>query len=160
MRHRTTQPLPMNEKAPAFISAHCAVPVNVIRTTERHGFTEHVVARHVCDDLRKNAKRTLSMVVQFDETTQRITEMQLLVRAGDAAVVDAEFDRAYAALIDPSVTPAMRGTIRKFSKRTFGEGGSSWWDFDHPGDSFEITAYGEPFPHRWLAIRLPINDAR
>ncbi|MCE9577277.1 MAG: hypothetical protein K8W52_29280 [Deltaproteobacteria bacterium] len=148
--------LPMNDAAPAFIAGHCAVPVT--RTTERHGLSEHVLVRHVCDDQRDHAKRTLSMVVQFDETTRRITELQLLVRADDAAVMDAEFDRAYAAMIDPYVTPVMRGTIQKFSKQTFN--GSEWWERDPPGGTFKITAYGEPEAYRWLQIQVPIDHAR
>lgn len=152
--------LPMDEKAPAFIAAHCAVPVTVGRTTARHGLAQHGLVRHVCDDQRDNAKRTLSMVVQFDETTRQITELQLLVSAGASAVVDAEFDRVYAAMIDPYVTPAMRGTIRQFSRQTFGGGGHDWWELDHPGGSFKITAQGGSESHRWLEIRLPVNDAR
>lgn len=156
-RQRLEPLLPMDDAAPVFISANCALPVKVVRTVRpplHLGDPKHVLVEHICEDLRDITAPKLSMAVQFDEDTRRIVYMYLFVGASDVTEVDLQFERAYSALIEPYVTPIRRAAIRKFSsQRWAGEGGGEWNDFDIPSDVFAVTVAVAPRPSRELMIR-------
>ncbi len=145
--------LPMDEAAPAFIAANCAVPVKVVRTSLPQGSSRQTFIEHFCEDLRDIKSPRTTMGVQFNEDTRQIVYMYLYVSADTTADVDAQFNRVYAALIDPYVTPLMRRGVRKFSKEHGWGNSDAWSDFDRPGDSFQLTVFGEPEPSVKLLIR-------
>ncbi len=151
--------LPIDEAAPAFIAANCAVPVNVARTFFRQGSSGQTLVKHTCKDGRDVKTPRISMAVQFSEETRQVVYVYLSVSADTTAELDAQFNRVYAALVGPYVTPLWREEVRQFSRSAQGDA-AAWTDLNRPGDSFQIRGFGEPLPSRTLAIRTRVGSAR
>ena len=105
--------LPMDGAGPAYVAAHCAVPVRITRRTVGEGDDAQTLVDHRCLDSR--SPQRLILAVEFNEATGQTVDLELGVSERTRSEADASFQRHYAAFVEPYIAASQRDAARTFA---------------------------------------------